>query len=126
MEALIDRVASRHGLPYNLLAAMAEVESGFDPKAVSPAGAMGLMQLMPETAWSLGVKDPFEPEENLEAGVCYFKDLWLRFGSLDLALAAYNAGPGAVCRYGGIPPYRETQEYVQKVKRAAERFHRRI
>jgi len=107
--------ASATGLPVELLEAVAEAESGFDPRAVSRAGAVGLMQLMPATARALGVSDPFDPWQNVLAGARYLRSLLDRFGSLELALAAYNAGPGAVERYGGIPPYPETRAYVAKV-----------
>ncbi|WP_406676484.1 lytic transglycosylase domain-containing protein [Moorella sp. ACPs] len=120
---LISRVAARYNLPAALLQGVVAVESGFNPRAVSAAGAMGLMQLMPATARALGVTDPFNPEANLDGGARYLRQLLDRFqGDLTLALAAYNAGPGAVKRYGGVPPYRETQAYIQKVLAAARRF----
>jgi hypothetical protein len=106
--------AARTGLPPELLAAVAKVESGFDPTAVSPAGAEGLMQLMPSTAQSMGV-DPFDPAEAVNAAASLLSSYLQRFGSLPLALAAYNAGPGAVERFGGVPPYPETEAYVANV-----------
>lgn len=120
---LLKEVARKYRLPLNLLEGVVKVESNFDPQAVSPSGALGLMQLMPETARALGVKNPFDPRENLEAGARYLRQMLDLFrGNIDLALAAYNAGPGAVQRYGGIPPYKETREYIEKVKAAAQEF----
>ena len=116
LEALAADVARRHGLAPALVLAVASVESGFQPKAVSPKGAQGLMQLMPATAASLGVSDAFDPETNLEGGSRYLAELInLYGGDLTKALAAYNAGPGAVKRHGGVPPYQETRAYVKKV-----------
>ncbi len=107
--------ASRYGLDPALLAAVAKAESGFNPRAVSPAGAKGLMQLLDSTATSLGVYDPFDPQQSIEGGARYLRSLLDRFQDPILALAAYNAGPAAVERYGGIPPYRETQSYLSRV-----------
>jgi soluble lytic murein transglycosylase-like protein len=116
LEALAADVARRHGLDPALVLAVASVESGFRPKAVSPKGAQGLMQLMPATATSLGVTDVFDPETNLEGGSRYLAELIALYdGDLTKALAAYNAGPGAVKRHGGVPPYQETRAYVKKV-----------
>jgi len=98
-----------------LLMAIAKVESSFNPKAVSPKGALGLMQLLPTTAELVGVRDPFDPLENLKGGALYLKRLLEEFKDLHLALAAYNAGPEKVRAYGGIPPYPETQQYVKAV-----------
>ncbi len=112
---LINAAAARTGVPGELLAAVARQESGFNPKAVSPAGAQGLMQLMPGTARGLGVENPFDPAQAIDGAARLLKSLIDRFGQTDLALAAYNAGPGAVARYDGVPPYRETQNYVRNV-----------
>jgi soluble lytic murein transglycosylase-like protein len=112
----IAQAARRHELDPALLTAVVGQESGFRQRAISSAGAMGLMQLMPETARELGVRDPFDPAQNLDGGAKYLRGLIDRYhGRLDLALAAYNAGPGAVDRYGGVPPYRETQSYVSNI-----------
>ena len=116
LESLAANVARRHGLDPALVLAVASVESGFQPKAVSRKGAQGLMQLMPDTATSLGVVDAFDPETNLEGGSRYLAELITLYGgNLTKALAAYNAGPGAVKRHGGVPPYQETRAYVKKV-----------
>jgi soluble lytic murein transglycosylase-like protein len=104
------------GVPASLVHAVIEQESGGDPSAVSSAGAMGLMQLMPGTASAYGVANPFDPEENVAGGVAYLHDLLVRYhGDVTLALAAYNAGSGAVAKYGGVPPYAETRGYVRNV-----------
>lgn len=118
LEALVDRVAAKYGLDSGLLRAVVRAESDYDPLSVSSAGAMGLMQLMPETAKSLGVKNPFDPLENLDGGARYLKSMIERYGgNIKLALAAYNAGPGAVDRHGGVPPYEETTSYLKKINR---------
>lgn len=105
----------QYGLPASLLAAVAQTESNYDPSAVSSAGAEGMMQLMPGTAQSLGVQDPFDPTQAVDGAAQMLSGLVKQFGSVPLALAAYNAGPGAVEQYGGIPPYPQTQAYVQKI-----------
>lgn len=112
---LFRAAASRYGVPENLLSAVAQTESGFDAGAVSPAGAQGLMQLMPATARGLGVTDSFDPGQAVDGAARLLRTLTNRFGSTELALAAYNAGPGAVLKYDGIPPYPETQNYVRNV-----------
>jgi cell wall-associated NlpC family hydrolase len=116
---LFTRAGSRYGVDPALLAAVAQQESGFDASAVSPAGAQGLMQFMPATARGLGV-DPFDPASAVDGAARYLADLTEQFGSTELGLAAYNAGPGTVRRYGGIPPYPETQDYVRTVTSKAE------
>lgn len=115
VEEAIHTASSRYGLGADLLRAVVRQESGFNPRAVSPAGAMGLMQLMPDTARALGVADPFDPAQNVDGGARYLRQQLERFGSLPLALAAYNAGPGAVERHGGVPPFRETESYVDSI-----------
>jgi soluble lytic murein transglycosylase-like protein len=117
-DAQIRRVAERHGVDPLLVHAVVRAESGYDPNAVSPKGAAGLMQLMPETARRYGVTDPFDPATNLDAGVRYLRHLLSEFGgNLSLALAAYNAGEEQVLRAGRrIPDYRETAEYVRRVR----------
>ncbi len=112
---LFQRAGAAHGVDPALLAAVADAESGFDPTAVSHAGARGLMQLMPATARGLGVTDAFDPAQAVDGAARLLAGHLDRFGSVELALAAYNAGPGAVTRHGGIPPYAETQAYVPKV-----------
>ncbi len=112
---MTDTYGSLYSIDPRLIRAMIQVESGYNPRAVSRAGAQGLMQIMPETQQDLGLATPFDPDSNIEAGTRYFRYLLDRFESLPLALAAYNAGPSRVERYNGIPPFRETQEYVRKV-----------
>ncbi|WP_051275939.1 transglycosylase SLT domain-containing protein [Desulfovirgula thermocuniculi] len=116
LDPLFEEASRETGLDPRLLKAVAAAESGFDPRAVSPKGALGLMQLMPGTAREVGVSDPFDPAQSVRGGARYLRSLLDRFGGrLDLALAAYNAGPGVVERHGGVPPYRETREYVRRV-----------
>lgn len=114
-DEMIRNAARREGVDEQLVKAVVEAESGFNPRAVSRAGAKGLMQLMDGTARSLGVKDSFDPAANLVGGTRYLRAMLDRFGSVPLALAAYNAGPGAIEKYGGMPPYQETRGYVDKV-----------
>jgi soluble lytic murein transglycosylase-like protein len=114
---LIEENAAVHGVSPHLVRAVIQQESGFNPGARSHKGAMGLMQLMPATAEELGVTNPYDPSQNIRAGVQYLKGLLVKFAeNVELALAAYNAGPTAVTRYGAIPPYRETRDYVTRIK----------
>lgn len=121
LRGLIDEAARRYGLDPALVAGVIQTESGFNPRAQSGAGAKGLMQLMDATARGLGVSDPFDPVQNVMGGARLLRQLLDRYGDVRLALAAYNAGPGAVDRYGGVPPYAETQRYVPTVLAAAGR-----
>jgi soluble lytic murein transglycosylase-like protein len=115
-QSLIEEACAKYGIEPSLLAGLIEQESHFDPTVGSPAGAQGLTELMPETAASLGVTDPHDPAQSIEAGARLLSEKLAEFGGdKELALAAYNAGSGAVQQYNGIPPYPETQEYVQKV-----------
>ncbi len=122
-DALISLTARSHEVPPALVKAVIAAESAFDPSAVSRKGARGLMQLMPATARSLGVADPLRPEENVDGGVRYLRGMLDRFDDLKLAVAAYNAGPAAVVRYGGIPPYPETRDYVKRVLAYYQAYH---
>lgn len=116
MDSIFEEASALYQIPSKLLRAVAKAESGFNPKAVSKAGAMGVMQLMPGTARSLGVSDPYNARQNILGGAKYLKQNLDRFGGdVSLALAAYNAGPNSVTKYGGIPPYKETQNYVKKI-----------
>jgi soluble lytic murein transglycosylase-like protein len=122
-DPLIEQAAARNGLDPAVLHGLIEQESGFDPNATSSAGATGLTQLMPGTASSMGVANPLNPAESIEGGARYLGQLMSEFGgNTEDALAAYNAGPGAVQQYGGVPPYAETQSYVTKVLGNAEAY----
>ena len=114
-KVLAEKTAKRYALDPDLVKAVIEIESGWNPRAVSSRGAIGLMQLMPDTAMDMGVRNPYDPEQNIEGGVKYLKRLVDRFGDIKLALAAYNAGPSVVKRYGSVPPYTETLLYVQDI-----------
>lgn len=116
IKEVVEKASRIYDIDPDLIMAVIQAESGFNPRAVSSKGAMGLMQLMPATARELGVSDPFDIEDNIMGGVKYLRYLSEKYkGNLELILAAYNAGPYAVDRYRGIPPYRETQNYVQRV-----------
>jgi soluble lytic murein transglycosylase len=121
-DELIARIAARHGLPAAMVKAVVKAESNFQPHARSNKGAQGLMQLMPATAEDMGVDDPFEAEDNVQGGSRYLRAMYERFGDWEHALAAYNAGPGAVERFGGIPPYAETRQYVDRVLHYYRRY----
>lgn len=115
-DGVIDTISKQYRVPARVIHEIVRQESGGNPDAVSPAGAMGLMQLMPATAKSLGVTDPFDVVQNIDAGVRYLRKMLDKYnGNLAYALAAYNAGPGAVDRYGGVPPYKETIHYVRNI-----------
>ncbi len=120
LDNIFEKAAAQYDVPVSLLKAIAKAESNFNPKAVSHAGAKGVMQLMPATAKALGVTDAFDPEQNIMGGAKYISQMLKRYdGNTKLALAAYNAGSGNVKKYGGIPPFKETQNYVKKVMRYA-------
>lgn len=122
-DPLIRSAAADAGVPAAIVKAVIHAESAFNTRAVSRAGAMGLMQLMPATARELGVVDPFEAADNVHGGARYLRHLHDRFGSWTHTLAAYNAGPTAVDRYRGVPPYAETQQYVRRVLSYYRRYH---
>ena len=120
MDDIFKRAAKKYNVPENLLKAIGKAESNFNPNAVSRSGAQGVMQLMPATAKELGVTDSFDPEQNIMGGAKYISGLLKKYqGDTKLALAAYNAGSGNVAKYGGIPPFKETQNYVVKVMKYA-------
>jgi hypothetical protein len=112
---IISAMSEAHGVDPLLVRALIQVESNYQPKAKSRKGALGLMQLMPSTARSYNVRNPFDPRANIEAGIKHLKSLIERFGRVELGLAAYNAGAGAVTKFNGIPPYRETRNYVSRI-----------
>ena len=122
-DGLIGLSARKYRVQPALVKAVIAAESNFDPAAVSVKGAQGLMQLMPATAASMGVIDPLEPDENVRGGVAYLRAMLDRYGELERALAAFNAGPTSVDRYGGVPPYPETQDYVQRVLAYYRHYH---
>jgi soluble lytic murein transglycosylase-like protein len=117
-DGIVKDMAVKYDIPAQLIHSIIKVESDYNPKAVSSKGAMGLMQLMPPTARQYGVRDAFDPMENIKGGVKYLRDLMKLYDhNTNLVLAAYNAGQSAVAKYGGIPPYRETIDYIAKIKR---------
>lgn len=125
IDELIEKYSEKNGLDKNFVKALIKQESGFQTSVTSPCGAMGLMQLMPATAESLGVNNAYDAEENIAGGTKYLKGLLDRFsGNKELALAAYNAGPNAVKKYNGVPPYKETQNYVKNIISSYQRMNK--
>ena len=123
LDSIFENASAEYGVPLYLLKAVAKAESSFNPDSVSRSGALGVMQLMPETAKELGVSDAFDPEENIMGGAEYLSQKLTEYsGNVELALAAYNAGSGNVAKYGGIPPFEETQNYVKKVTAYMEEY----
>lgn len=122
LDRIILKNSSLFGLEEALVRAVIKAESNYDARAVSKKGAQGIMQLIPETAREMNVGDPFNPDDNIRGGSRYLRQMLDQFGSLELALAAYNAGPGAVKKHGGVPPYQETRQYVDKVKRYLRQY----
>jgi soluble lytic murein transglycosylase len=118
----IRQACGTYDVDENLIRAMIKVESNYDPTALSKKGAQGLMQLMPQTAQAMRLIDPWHPRDNIFAGVAYFRALLDKYNDEKLALAAYNAGPGAVDKYGGVPPYTETRNYVRKVQDIRDKY----
>ena len=122
---VISEASNKHGVPFPLLKALIKTESDFNPRAVSSAGARGLMQLMPENIKTLNIKNPFDPRENIMGGTRFLKQLIDRFkGKLPLALAAYNAGPGVVEKYQRVPPFQETENFVEQVMKYNSIFNK--
>lgn len=126
-DRIIKAAARRHGVEFPLLKAIIQAESSFNPQAVSKKGARGLMQIMPQNYTALNIKDPFDPQQNIMGGTRYFRELYDRYnGKLALTLSAYNAGPTAVDRYQRIPPFPETERYVEKVMRYYRHYKNNI
>lgn len=125
-DSIIKKAAAKYGIDFYLIKSIIKAESLFDKHARSSAGALGLMQLMPDTAKMLGVANPFSPEENIHGGTRYFKHLLGKFKDTEKALAAYNAGPASVVFYRGIPPFTETQNYVRKIKKFYFEYTRKM
>jgi len=122
-DPIIADASKKYGLEAPLIKAVIKAESDFDPNAISHKGARGLMQIMPMNYRLLNVENPFDPHQSIDAGARYLRDMMDRYnGKLNLSLAAYNAGPGAVDRHGGVPPYQETEEYIERVMRYYQRY----
>jgi len=123
-DRIIAAKSKKYNIPVSLIYSLIDTESSFRQYAISPTGAMGYMQLMPQTIKYLKIKDPFSREENIEGGVRYFSLLFEKYDSLELALAAYNSGPGNVDAYAKIPPFKETQHYIRKIKKKYNKFEK--